>query len=152
MSFLKASSATTNQGVLIDIRDPPCIRYAPHQFSFGRARLDNKNAGKLFGGDIHFNFVPTLTPFARAKKCAALLLLISPVADFTLHSLRRCFAVEANAALTSRELRDMAKGQQKSNKEVKKPKADKKSKGSGSTYKQGQEKGSGLVDSSGRKT
>lgn len=45
----------------------------------------------------------------------------------------------------------MPKGQQKGNKEVKKPKADKKSKGSGSAYKQGQGKGAGPVDSSGRK-
>ncbi len=45
----------------------------------------------------------------------------------------------------------MAKGQQKGNKEAKKPKADKKSKGSASTYKQEQGKGS-TVDSSGRKT
>ena len=52
----------------------------------------------------------------------------------------------------AKELMYMAKGQQKKNKEVKKPKADKKSKGTGSSYKQSQEKGSGLVDSSGRKS
>jgi hypothetical protein len=47
----------------------------------------------------------------------------------------------------------MAKGQAKSNKEVKKPKADKNvSKGAGSAYKQAQGKGGSLVDSSGRKT
>lgn len=46
----------------------------------------------------------------------------------------------------------MAKGQQKGNKEAKKPKADKKSKGAASAYKQGQGKAGGPVDSSGRKT
>lgn len=47
----------------------------------------------------------------------------------------------------------MAKGQVKSNKEAKKPKADKKAKGPGSSYKQSQGKsGSTTVDSSGRKT
>jgi hypothetical protein len=47
----------------------------------------------------------------------------------------------------------MAKGQAKSNKEVKKPKADKNvSKGAGSAYKQAQGKGGSLVDSSGRKS
>lgn len=45
----------------------------------------------------------------------------------------------------------MAKGQQKTSKEAKKPKADKKAKGPGSTYKQGQDKQKGPVDSSGRK-
>ncbi len=52
----------------------------------------------------------------------------------------------------AKETSQMAKGQQKGNKEAKKPKADKKkSKGSASAYKQEQGKG-GLVDSSGRKT
>jgi hypothetical protein len=48
----------------------------------------------------------------------------------------------------------MAKGQAKSNKEVKKPKADKAAaKGGASAYKQSQGKGGSLtVDSSGRKT
>jgi len=46
----------------------------------------------------------------------------------------------------------MPKGQQKGNREVKKPKADKNAKGPGSTYKQGQAKSTGPVDSSGRKT
>ena len=46
----------------------------------------------------------------------------------------------------------MSKGQAKSNKEAKKPKADKKAKGPGSTYKQSQGKSGLTVDSSGRKT
>ena len=46
----------------------------------------------------------------------------------------------------------MSKGQQKGNREVKKPKADKKAKGPGSTYKQSQTKSLGPIDSSGRKT
>ncbi|MDB5572808.1 MAG: hypothetical protein JWN93_3991 [Hyphomicrobiales bacterium] len=47
----------------------------------------------------------------------------------------------------------MAKGQAKSNKEAKKPKADKAAKSGGSAYKQAQGKGGSLtVDSSGRKT
>jgi hypothetical protein len=46
----------------------------------------------------------------------------------------------------------MAKGQAKSNKEVKKPKAEKgAAKGAGSAYKQSQGKGA-TVDSSGRKS
>lgn len=46
----------------------------------------------------------------------------------------------------------MAKGQLKGNKEAKKPKADKKAKGPGSSYKQSQGKSGGsAVDSSGRK-
>lgn len=45
----------------------------------------------------------------------------------------------------------MPKGQQKGNKEAKKPKADKKSKGAGSAYKQSQGSVGGPVDPSGRK-
>ncbi len=45
----------------------------------------------------------------------------------------------------------MAKGQIKRNKEAKKPKADAKAKGPGSSYKQSQGKTGSAVDSSGRK-